>query len=129
MLKKTFMIISIVTALSTANAASLAFKPIITENDSAEVLKLIDRVCADSWCSGDYDYKFSTFSCNDSSAACILTFKIIDRDAKPGEVNSKNKRCIFKGLTTSEMIFHENKLDEEFYDKLNYCVSDRESRF
>ena len=129
MLKSSSLLIIILSSLVTANASQLAFRPIVTQNDSIQVLKLIDRVCADSWCAGDYDYKFSAFSCNDSTSICTLSFKIIDRDAKPGEQNSKSKRCIFQQITSSEMIFHENKLNEEFYDKLNFCVSDRESRF
>jgi hypothetical protein len=129
MLKTILLLMICLNVLGTAHATSDSFMVIITQNDSTEVLKLIDRVCADSWCSGDYDYKFSTFSCNDASNSCVLSFKIIDRDAKPPEVKIKNKRCIFKGITSSEMLYHENKLNEEFYDKLNVCVSDRESRF
>jgi hypothetical protein len=101
---------------------------ILNENDKAEVIKIIDQVCADSWCSGDYDYKFSTFSCNENIATCTLGFKIIDRDAKPGEVNYRNKRCIFKGITSKEKIYFGTSLNEEFYDQLNNCVSNRESK-
>ena len=129
MFKNILRIILVTSFLGTTQASSFALRPIMTENDSAEVLKLIDRACADSWCAGDYNYKFQTFSCSDTTGACTLTFKIIDRDARPGEVNSKSKRCVFRGITSSEMIYHQNKLDEEFYDKLNCCVSDRESRF
>lgn len=129
MLKSASLLFVIISALTSVNAETTSLGPIVTQNDCTQVLKLIDRVCADSWCAGDYDYKFSAFSCNDTSAACTLSFKIIDRDAKPGEIKSKSKRCIFQGITSSEMIYHENKLNEEFYDKLNFCVSDRESRF
>lgn len=117
---------------STINFAQAASAPsltqILNENDKNEVLTIIDRVCADSWCSGDYDYKFSTFSCNDNTATCTLTFKIIDRDAKPGEINFRNRRCIFKGITSREKIFTGVTLNEEFYDQLNSCVSNRESK-
>lgn len=100
---------------------------ILTDNDRKEVLSIIDRDCADSWCAGDYEYKFQNFSCNDSTAVCTLSFKIIDRDAKPGTVKERNRRCIFKGITSKTKILNGNNLNEEFYDQLNYCVSNRES--
>ena len=118
----------LISSITFANAESTQpFSQILTEKDKTEILEIIDRVCADSWCSGDYEYKFSKFSCNDNSSKCILSFKIIDRDAKPGEVKSRNRRCIFKDITSREKIFTGVSLSEEFYDQLNYCVSNRES--
>ncbi|MBC7538144.1 MAG: hypothetical protein H7281_04945 [Bacteriovorax sp.] len=128
MIKISLILIIMATLNIVIAAPSQPFLQIITEKDKSEVLAIIDRVCADSWCSGDYEYKFSTFSCNDNTAACTLTFKIIDRDAKPGEVNFRNKRCIFKEITSKEKIFTGVTLNEEFYDQLNYCVSNRESK-
>lgn len=112
--------------IAQANEAT-SFRQIITENDKTEILKLIDHACADSWCSGDYDYKFSSFSCNDTNAICILGFKIIDRDAKPGEVKAVNRRCIFKNISSINDVVENHALTEVFYDQLNYCVSNRES--
>ena len=111
-----------------STSSEAAATPILTESDCGQVLQIIDRVCADSWCSGDYDYKFSTFSCNDNTAVCTLTFKIIDRDAKPPQNAVRNRRCIFKGLNTKEKILTGDNLNEEFYDQLNICVSSRESK-
>jgi hypothetical protein len=110
-------------ALNSANAIT----EIVNTSDKKEILALIDHTCADTWCSGDYEFKFQTFSCNDNSGVCTLTFKIIDRDEKPGMLGIRNRRCIFKGLTSKEKIYHEHTLSEEFYDQLNYCVSNRET--
>ena len=129
-MKKLSMMLIIFTSISFAKAAdpSHEFAQILNENDKNEVLEIIDRVCADSWCSGDYDYKFSKFSCNDNNATCILSFKIIDRDAKPNEVKVRNRKCNFKGITSKEKVFTGATLSEEFYDQLNFCVSNRESK-
>jgi hypothetical protein len=106
---------------------SMASKQILSSSEKNEVLELIDHACADSWCSGDYNYKFSAFSCNDTTSVCTLTFKIIDRDAKPGEPNSVSRRCLFTKISSVNDIIQGHNLNEEFYDKLNYCVSNRES--
>lgn len=102
-----------------------AFAPILTQEDQVEVLKIIDHDCADTWCAGDYEYKFSTFTCNETKSTCTLSFKIIDRDDSAGTTNYKNKRCIFKGITGKDKIIFENSLTEEFYEELNNCISSR----
>lgn len=107
--------------------SAYAITEIVSANDKKEILALIDHTCADTWCSGDYEFKFQTFSCNDNSGVCTLTFKIIDRDAKPDMQGIRNRRCIFKGLTSKEKIYHDHALSEEFYDQLNNCVSNRET--
>ncbi len=105
-----------------------SFLKIISDEDKVEILSTIDRVCADSWCSGDYEYQFSNFSCNDNTSTCTLTFKIIDRDSGPTEAHLRNKKCIFKGITSKEKIISGVTLNQKFYDQLNYCVTDRETR-
>jgi hypothetical protein len=113
--------------LNTTSAIDITPGFIISETDKNEVLRLIDHICADSWCSGDYNYQFTGFSCHDTSNTCTLSFKIIDRDSKPSESHSRNRRCIFKGITSISNIIHDTTLSEDFYDKLNYCVSAREA--
>lgn len=128
MIKACTLILFLMVNLNLANAfEGSPFKQILNENDKAEVIKLIDHICADSWCAGDYDYKFTKFSCNDTTLVCTLSFKIIDRDSKPGESSESNRRCIFKGISSIDDIIHESTLTQEFYDKLNFCVSNRES--
>jgi hypothetical protein len=121
--------IAIFTLLFIFNSITFAnTTQILTSNDQQEILNLIDHTCADSWCAGDYEFKFSTFSCNNLTFKCTLTFKIIDRDSHPGEISARNKRCIFNGITSKDKIFYDGILNEEFYDQLNYCVSSRETK-
>ena len=129
MIKIISIILMLATSIPLANATqSQPFLQILNEKDKDEVIEIIDRTCADSWCSGDYEYKFSRFSCNDNTAVCVLSFKIIDRDAGPGERQARNKRCIFKNIISKEKIFAGATLTESFYDQLNYCISNRESK-
>ncbi len=123
----TIILLAFNISLTQANT-NLPLAQIMNETDKNEVLKIIDHDCADSWCSGDYNYKFLTFNCNDITETCTLSFTIIDRDVKPGEVNSRNRRCIFKGITSKEKIFTGATLNEEFYDQLTYCISSREAK-
>ena len=85
--------------LALANSIN-SFAPIVTEDDKAAILKIIDRDCADTWCSGDYEYQFLAFNCSDPTATCVLSFRIIDRDRKNGSTNFRNKRCTFRNITS-----------------------------
>ena len=125
---KTLLLISSLLFTFTSSYAnpSKEIVQILNDSDKNEILTLIDRVCADSWCAGDYDYKFKTFSCNEQSLNCTLGFSIIDRDdhnKKP-----RNKRCLFKGISSKDMLLTGHNLNEEFYDHLNICITDRENK-
>ena len=50
----------------------------ITEGDV--VLREIDNICADTWCEGDFDYNFSSVSCDSTKGICNLDFEYIYYD-------------------------------------------------
>src|SRR4051812_11782524 len=39
------------------------------------VLRLIDDICGDTWCDGDYDFGFRRLSCNSALHTCTLTLQ------------------------------------------------------
>jgi hypothetical protein len=50
------------------------------------VLRLIDNVCGDTWCDGDFDFRFKKIVCQPQRGSCtLLTFDIYPAfsDAKP----------------------------------------------
>jgi hypothetical protein len=51
---------------------------------SLMVLREIDDKCGDTWCEGDYDYRFYSLRCN-ASSGCRLDFAMIETDSE--EVN------------------------------------------
>lgn len=104
------------------------FTNVITSNEKDHILHMIDEVCADTWCAGDYDYKFTSFNCNSDSRNCTLSFKIIDRDARGNEPKEVLRRCNFKNVVGIKNIVDDDKLNEEFYDQLNICITNRESK-
>ena len=126
-MKTLFFISSLIFSLNSLGEYShSSIAQILNQSDKTEILSLIDRVCADSWCAGDFDYKFSTFSCNEQTLVCTLGFKIIDRENHNNK--PRNKRCLFKGISTKEMILTGHNLNDEFYDHLNICITDRENK-
>ena len=67
-----------ITSLSIASTTARS-TDIFTESQKETVVKAIDNICGDTWCEGDYDFKFNQFACNKKSSECELTFQFIER--------------------------------------------------
>ena len=61
-----------------ANAAP----PPLTDRQERVVLDLIDDVCGDTWCEGDFAFDFRKFSCKDGGT-CTLRLRIAPYDDEP----------------------------------------------
>lgn len=48
----------------------------LTGRQEATVLRLIDQICGDTWCEGDFRYDFRTFSCDAAHRTCRLTLRL-----------------------------------------------------
>jgi hypothetical protein len=46
--------------------------PALTSAQERTVLRLIDDICADTWCEGDHALRFTRFSCSPRRASCTL---------------------------------------------------------
>jgi hypothetical protein len=44
------------------------------------VLKLVDDACGDTWCEGDYDFRFRHLFCDSGAQTCLLSFQMALRD-------------------------------------------------
>jgi hypothetical protein len=122
---KLLIIILATTNLALANTPSQG--PIVTNQEKNEILEIIDRTCADTWCAGDNEFKFNSFNCNDEKFNCLLTFQIIDDNPKSGSSKIRNRRCFFYNIKSSKELLIDHRLTDSFYDKLNTCISNRES--
>ena len=61
--------------------------------ERSEVIRSIDDVCGDTWCEGDYNFKFNNFSCNFREKNCDLTFYFIKSDDQDVEIYSPLQVC------------------------------------
>jgi hypothetical protein len=48
----------------------------------ASVLRGLDSLCGDTWCEGEYTYRFVNIACSEKGAACTLTIKRARHTAK-----------------------------------------------
>ena len=117
--------------LSTLSIGQYAFssesnesKELLTVTQRDEVIRTIDNACGDSWCEGDYNFKFSDFNCDKATSTCDLSFNFIKNDKETNEVYSPLKICHIHNITDFKQI-KESKfsLNQNFYDELSNCIS------
>jgi hypothetical protein len=91
--------------------------------ERSEVIRSIDDVCGDTWCEGDYNFKFNNFSCNFREKNCDLTFYFIKSDDQDVEIYSPLQVCHFDNITSIKHIRNNRfSLNENFYDKITECI-------
>src|SRR6478609_9146948 len=61
--------------------------------EAATALKLIDDICGDTWCSGDYDFGFRRLNCNRRAQSCTLTLQVFPREGVPSSTRSYWRSC------------------------------------
>jgi len=108
-------------------------KEFLTENQKNVILKEIDNICGDTWCEGDYDYSFNTFSCDDITNKCVMEFDVIA--SADEEYNEEGviypTRCTINEMSSYDQMIKTSssgmtRLVDEFYTKVSDCVDEGE---
>lgn len=91
-------------------------------------LRLIDDICADTWCSGDYDFGFRRLTCNRPAKTCTLTLQVFAREALPSQAQSFWRSCKTTGFTGFSSLVDSTangyqSLNDEYYDALTACTT------
>ena len=90
----------------------------LTSAQEAKFLDSADGICADTWCSGDYNFRFQKFSC--SSTECSLDLSFWPRnDADDGESLPGDERQASCRLASSTREF-----TSEVYDAVTQCINE-----
>ena len=102
-------------------------KDIFPPKTRTDIIRAIDDICADTWCEGDYDFKFLEFKCRRSKRHCDLTFQFIQSEDELKKTYSSVQTCGFDNIKELNQILDEQKnLNEEFYETLSNCIMEKE---
>ncbi len=127
--------------LLSLSAASAEAKDFLSPHQAKIVVGEIDSICADTWCEGDFGYRFNTFKCDDKTGACKLAFQMAcmdigEDDMSRGWVKWTKFECKFKGydrffdfveMNTNEDGSHWYSLRDKFYEDVSdNCISEKE---
>ena len=128
-MKKYILIVSLfITSIATSLYANET-NEIFSLMERKEILRSIDNVCGDTWCEGDYNFKFKNFSCNKLTKSCYVSFHFIKSDEQSLETYSPIQICHFNNITSIKQV-QESKmeLNEHFYEELTSCIENLESK-
>ena len=98
----------------------------LSREEERTALKLVDDICGDTWCEGDFNFAFNDLRCSRSSGSCALQLDLLPR--VDGTVPRYARTCHtrdFRGFTslvqTSESGYQ--SLNWDFYEQLTDCIS------
>jgi len=95
---------------------------------ASTVLTLIDDICADTWCSGDYDFGFRGLTCSRQNKTCTLTLQVFPRDEEPSQNRSYWRSCKTPDFEGFNSLVHTwsggyQSLADGYYDALTECTT------
>ena len=103
-------------------------KNALTAAESKTALRLIDDICGDTWCDGDYDFGFHRLTCAKAAHTCTLTLQVFPRQGVPSSAHSYWRSCKTSGFAgfgslVSTAASGYQSLQSDYYDALTECVS------
>lgn len=109
-----------------SEAEALA-KNALTAAQAKTTLQLIDDICGDTWCSGDYNFGFRRLTCAQAAHTCTLTLQVFPREGVPSSAPSYWRSCKTSGFTGFASLVNTapngyQSLQSDYYDALTECV-------
>jgi hypothetical protein len=100
----------------------------LTRVQSQTVLKLIDDICGDTWCEGDYNFRFHRIFCSHSKGTCRLTFQMVAHQGGPPVSSARWASCATDGFSGFDSLVETSaggyqSLQSAYYEALSACIS------
>jgi hypothetical protein len=108
-------------------------KNALTQKQEKTVLKLIDDICGDTWCDGDYNFGFRLLTCSKLAHTCTLTLQVFPNPGVPASAKSYWRSCKTSGFTGFSSLVSTapngyQSLQSDYYDALTECTQRVESK-
>ena len=124
---KTSILITAIFLISLQPFASAADGQIFSSKERQNILKVIDSICADTWCEGDYNFKFLDLSCLKKTRRCDVSFQFIKTEDEDHQVKSPVQTCSIGNITgIKSVLLSEDSLNNDFYEELSECILSKE---
>ena len=111
-------------SLAALEAGAAKSNEFLSVAQKKSVLRSIDNVCADTWCSGDFNFRFNQIFCSTRTKSCRVVFQYFPH-GEPAK--TKNAACDIKGVNHYIHLIDTKtrgrELIQRVYDQLNVCVS------
>ncbi len=95
----------------------------LTQDQKEIALWKIDTICSDTWCEGDYNFKFNQINCDIKSKVCAVDMTMFE------EGFCYSTTCRIPDISNFLDIVVKQELNDRFYDKLSDCILEEEKLF
>jgi hypothetical protein len=101
-----------------------------------KILHSLNQICGDSWCAGDFEYKFQAIDCDFSSGHCAIALSVKaydeiffdDQGLETGRRSFGARRyaCDVKGFESTASLLDSAQLQysNALYEALSACITD-----
>jgi hypothetical protein len=102
-------------------------KNALSPAQSKTALKLIDDICGDTWCDGDYNFGFRRLTCAKAAHTCTLTLQVFPDAGVTSAARSYWRSCKTSGFTGFDSLVSTapsgyQSLQSDYYDALTECI-------
>ncbi len=108
-------------------AATVLAQNSMAFDKTAKVLEQLDSICADSWCAGDFNFRFDKLQCGDE--ACRLDLAI--KPYLPETKEWKNFSCEWTGWNQDELFEGDGetvRYSAKLYDAVGDCLRNQQQK-
>jgi hypothetical protein len=111
----------------THSVAEELAKNALTPAQAKTTLKLIDDICGDTWCDGDYNFGFRRLTCSKAAHTCTLTLQVFPREGVVSSAKSYWRSCKTPGFSGFRSLVNTaangyQSLASDYYDGLTECM-------
>jgi hypothetical protein len=96
------------------------------EDWNKSALQAIDSICADTWCSGDYNYRFDSLKCDFSQAVCVLRYRSAEWPSEGMPMRfTRSGRCRMTGIRSPSDLIETTggvRLKDTAYEQITSCL-------
>lgn len=123
---KHLFVLSILLITSTVYAESS--KELLTPKQREDIIRTVDNICGDTWCEGDYNFRFNSFTCDKKTTSCELNFQFIKYEGEnEKEIFSSEQTCRFNNIKSfNQLMESKYSLNDEFYSAVTDCIWEKE---
>ncbi len=114
---------------STAHAFDQKPADFLSTTERKNIVRMIDNVCGDTWCEGDFNYRFNDFACDKTTHVCELNFQFIREEDEKSKTYSTEQICRFENIKEiAQIVESKFSLTDDFYSSVNDCINEKESQ-
>ncbi len=113
-----------------AGEAQLRERNDLRKKTERRFLAAADRICADTWCAGDHDFRFRALDCDFIVSVCVLRYDAAEW-SDPGQRRryDRSEECVIRGIHSGgelfESRFGEQRLSSAVYGRISECIAEQ----